>query len=201
VAGSRHILLQQPDLAIREFKRAIRLSKADELTGKRWDYSSYSKQRQAILWLAETYEAVGRTKDAKEQYLLAKAAHLDLREAQKALVEKAGSDRIWRSEGRTRVTLARILEWLGEIDAARDELALAVKVFDVTTYVEDDEFEKSEHEDALKELERISQDPVAPCAPLTEREAMFRLQRDLIFTRRSNLAVHGWDSKPPRYRV
>jgi hypothetical protein len=69
-----------------------------------------------------------------------------------------------------------------------------------SAYVEDDEAEASEHVDAMKEPERVSQDPVPPRAPLTGKEAMFRQQRDLIFTHRSNLAVHGWDSKTPRHR-
>jgi len=73
------------------------------------------------------------------------------------------------------VVLAEIFGWPGEIDAARDELALAVKVFDVTTYIEDDRFEKSEQEDALMSLRRYLKTPVSPRASLAEQEAMFGL--------------------------
>ncbi|KIN03507.1 hypothetical protein OIDMADRAFT_26197 [Oidiodendron maius Zn] len=197
--GRAHRQLKQYGLAIREFKRAIRLSDADTPAGPVWSSASYNKERMAIVWLAETYELVGRHKDAKEQYEVAKMAFKDRVESEEALETAAGGG-LWRSGGRTHRTLATILYRLGEIEEARKEMDLAVKLFDITTYVEDDVYENSELEEATRELERMKQDPIPRLEPPTEEEVMFRIRRDLIFRRRQNEAVKGWDSKPPRHR-
>ena len=89
--------------------------------------------------------------------------------------------------------LGLILEKLGDTGSAKTQYQMAIALFDRTTYVEDDEVERSEHEDAVEDLARVTAE-----SPLT-LPGKFKLEQDLVLKRRSNWGVNP-GTNPPRVR-
>jgi tetratricopeptide (TPR) repeat protein len=183
----------QHDLQIRELKRAARLVQGDHLR-----YSDRHALRGDVhVWLAEAYEATNQADTAREQYVHAEAG-LGIAMEKLARIAGAGGQSLYRIQARDLAMLAFVLEKLGRADEARGSMAAAVEVFAQTTHEDDDDMERSEHVDAAAELERLSRPVLEPALPLSLEQRQSRLQRNLVFERRSNWAVKK--SKPPPHK-
>jgi tetratricopeptide (TPR) repeat protein len=185
--GRAYSMHGQHELAIREFKNAIRTYKTISD-----DYIRFcSKEAKVFVWLASTYQTLGRWKDAQELLQQGK------REFERIIAKKDDDDTVWRSEAREHAMLGLILEELGDTAMAKEHYQKAVALFEQTTHVEDDEMEHSEHQEALGDLARMMSDPPLALPAVDEEERIFRLRRDLVRKRRTNWGV-SLDKKPPR---
>jgi tetratricopeptide (TPR) repeat protein/Cdc6-like AAA superfamily ATPase len=181
----------QHELAVREFKNAIRTY------GERTRDKKNSFLGQVFVWLAFTYQTLGRPKDTEEMLRHGKQ---ELESIIAPYSDDTSDRTFWRIEAREHSLLGFILVKLGDPASARLHFQKAIEVFELTTHVEDDEMEQSEHQEVVKVLTRLEAGSAVPPISLLEEEQeekMFRLRRDLVQKRRKNWGVDA-GKKPPR---